>query len=222
MTRKRERRFWSAVCFIGAAAIFAGSASAQQAAGDADPVTQPPPPDLDAAVAVVHRLQDALIASSRYPDVAERVELLRDEVAATHDLAYIGELTVRRSWRSFTNEQRSEFVNGFAALSVMSYAARFVDVDDGSFALHGAEDIGNGRVQVRSGIARADGSTVPLDYVLQDGPEGWRIVNVIADGVSDIALKRAEYRALLDERGFTGLLEELAEQTEDLAESASR
>jgi phospholipid transport system substrate-binding protein len=101
----------------------------------------------------------------------------------------------------------------------MSYAARFLNVDAGSFEPPVAESMSGGRIQVKSGIARADGSTVVLEYLLQNEDSGWRIVNVIADGVSDIALKRAEYQALYESGGFDALVGEIETQTRDLAES---
>jgi phospholipid transport system substrate-binding protein len=53
---------------------------------------------------------------------------------------------------------------------------------------------------------------VRFDYVLRQTKDGWRIVNVLADGVSDLALKRVEYRAILQRDGFQGLIDMLKEK----------
>ena len=34
----------------------------------------------------------------------------------------------------------------------------------------------------------------------------WKIINILADGVSDLALKRAEYSAIIQRDGFSALL----------------
>jgi phospholipid transport system substrate-binding protein len=52
--------------------------------------------------------------------------------------------------------------------------------------------------------------------LLQQDETGWRIVNIIADGVSDLALKRAEYQRVFASGGLDGLLAELNAQTENL------
>ena len=39
--------------------------------------------------------------------------------------------------------------------------------------------------------------------------DGWRIINILADGVSDLALKRVEYRAILQRDGFPKLIDML-------------
>ena len=53
---------------------------------------------------------------------------------------------------------------------------------------------------------------VRFDYVLRQTNDGWRIVNVLADGVSDLALKRVEYRAILQRDGFQALIDMLKDK----------
>jgi phospholipid transport system substrate-binding protein len=171
------------------------------------------------AVLVVERLLNALVAAAALSDLDERVDFLTEPVLTSHDFAYIGQLTVRRQWRDWSEAQRGRFLDAFTTFSVMSYATRFSGVGEGSFEVLGAEDAGRSRVQVNTTVARADGSAVPIDYILQqaDG-EHWRIANVVADGVSDLALKRAEYSSTLSSSGFEGLIEALESQTAELLE----
>jgi phospholipid transport system substrate-binding protein len=219
MTRRPERRSsFRALATIIFAVWLCGSGSLAQQAQEAE-VDSADAAALDAAASVVSRLHDALVAAAALADVHERYEFLEDTIIATHDLEFIGRLTIRRQWRGLTEMQRSEFVDGFERLSVTSYAARFGNVSADSFAALQPETISGERVQVTSGVVRADDSVVPLEYVLQENESGWQIVNVIADGVSDVALKRAEYQALFEEVGFEALLEDLEEQTRALTSS---
>ncbi len=176
--------------------------------------------DAAAAVSVVEQLLEKFVAAAQLPDLEARFAFLREPVVTSHDLDYIGELTVRRQWRDWSSEQRDLFLTAFRTLSVMNYAARFGNVSDDSFAILGQEPAGNARVQVHTTIARADRTPIPLDFVLQAADDGrWRIANVFADGVSDLALRRAEYRGILIDAGFEGLVAELEAQTRELVES---
>jgi len=65
------------------------------------------------------------------------------------------------------------------------------------------------QVMIRTRLVQKAGEPVRFDYVLREGKEGWRIVNVLADGVSDLALKRVEYRAILQRDGFPALIDML-------------
>ena len=53
---------------------------------------------------------------------------------------------------------------------------------------------GVGRAQVQTAIVRPGEADIPLEYLLQQKDGAWRIINIVADGVSDLALKRAEYQ----------------------------
>ena len=110
-------------------------------------------------------------------------------------MPYIAEFALRRQWGSLTEDERQRFVAAFQRLSVMTYAARFGNVAPDAFRPieAGAPDA-NGRVQVTTAIKREGQPDVSLEYLLQQDGEDWKIINIVADGVSDLALKRAEYQ----------------------------
>jgi phospholipid transport system substrate-binding protein len=160
-----------------------------------------------------------LVQAAELSDIHARFDFLRVVVTSTHDLDFIGQLTVRRQWREWTQEQRAAFLAAFRSLSIMNYAARFANVSATTFDILGPQSAGNGRIEVKTTLARADGTSVPLDFVLQAADGSWRIANVIADGVSDLALKRAEYQTMLNESDVDGLVSELEAQTRALAQA---
>jgi phospholipid transport system substrate-binding protein len=153
------------------------------------------------AVATVGTLQHALIEAAAVDNVDDRFALLLPAVRATHDLHTIARLTIRRDFDGFTP---------------MAYAARFTGLTKESFRNTGSALLGNGRAEVESFIRTAKGEEVSLDYVLQDSPDGWRIINIVADGVSDLALKRAEYRAILESGNAADLVAAIEAQTASL------
>lgn len=170
----------------------------------------------ESPVATITTLQAGLIAA-REPTIDERYRALEPTIVATHDLPYIAEFALRRQWASLTDDQRQRFVDAFERLSVMTYAARFKNVASDAFrALEAGEPDASGRVQVATAIKREGEADVSLEYLLHETPEGWRIINIVADGVSDLALKRAEYQRVFASGGIDGLVAELTQQTERL------
>jgi phospholipid transport system substrate-binding protein len=166
--------------------------------------------------ATIASLQAGLIAAAK-PTIDERYRALEPLIVTTHDLPYIAEFALRRQWPSLTEGARQRFVDAFRRLSVMTYAARFGNVAPDAFrALEVGEPDAGGRVQVTTAIKREGQTDVPLDYLLQEGAQGWRIINIVADGVSDLALKRAEYQRVFASGGIEGLIAELEQQTERL------
>jgi len=185
------------------------------AARGAEPVTNAP-------AATIATLQEGLVvaaADRSKATVGQRYRAIEPLIVATHNLPYIAEFALRRQWPSLSETDQQRFVAAFQRLSVMTYAARFGNVARDSFRpIKAGMPDANGRVQVTTGIARASQPDVSFEYLLQQDESGWRIVNIVADGVSDLALKRAEYQRLYTSGGLDGLLAELDEQTKRLEE----
>jgi phospholipid transport system substrate-binding protein len=174
----------------------------------------------ESPVATITALQAALVDTARRfggAPVAERYRALEPEIVATHDLPYIAEFALRRQWATLSDDERARFVAAFQRLSVMTYAARFGNVAADAFRpIEAGVPDANGRVQVATAIKREGQGDVSLEYLLQRDGEDWRIINIVADGVSDLALKRAEYQRLFASGGIEGLIAELEQQTQRL------
>lgn len=169
---------------------------------------------------VVRRLQAALVEVATIepdPGFAERDRRLAPIVTDTHDLETMGRLTVRRFWREWSEAERTAFSEAFARLSIATYASRFAGVSAASFAVVGGSASGEQRVEVESLIHRPDGSSVSLDYLLEQDGERWRIINVLADGASELSLMAAEYFGIVESGGLDGLLAALEEKRAALA-----
>ena len=167
---------------------------------------------VDEAVAVIERLQGALVATAALePDPGHpgRYDRLEPVIVATHDLQTMGRLTVRRFWRDWSEAERASFSEAFMRLSIATYASRFATVGPETFGIVGGAEDGEDRVEVQSLVRRKDGDDVPIDYLLQSRDGNWRIINVFADGASDLSLMASEFYAILEAGGFDALLREI-------------
>lgn len=177
--------------------------------------------DEHAAVAVVERLHAGLVAAASDPDATleQRYAEIAPVVESTHDLESIARLTIRRQWPELTDDERGRFLAAFERLSVMTYASRFSGIGESAFAIVASAEAARGRVEVNATISGGERGTVPLDYLLEESPAGWRIVNIFADGVSDLALKRAEYQQVLDGGSIEDLIDYVSAQADDSADT---
>jgi phospholipid transport system substrate-binding protein len=48
--------------------------------------------------------------------------------------------------------------------------------------------------------------------MLKESEHNWRIINISANGVSDLALKRSEYTSILQKEGFDSLITKINEK----------
>ncbi len=173
------------------------------------------PDSLSNAATVVTQLHTALIGASR-PEAGtleQRYTSLEPVITGTHDLPYIGRFSMRRYWSDLTENQQAEFIDAFSQLSIATYASRFADVTDETFGISGKRETAREHIEVIGTLLQNNGETLNIIYVLHQSTGNWRIINILVDGVSDLALKRAEYQLIYTKEGFPGLIDFLSVQT---------
>jgi phospholipid transport system substrate-binding protein len=71
---------------------------------------------------------------------------------------------------------------------------------------------------VQTTLRNPDGDDVDLNYRLIESDKGWRIIDVYLNGtVSELALRRSEYSAVLKREGFQKLLADADRRVAELA-----
>jgi len=141
-----------------------------------------------------------------------RYDQLAPVIQSSFDMPFVSKTVLGKYWDSLNNEQRSRFVEAFSQMSIATYAANFDSYSGEHFKTISEKEVEGGRILVQSKLIKSDGGQVQLDYLLHRTGSQWRIVNVIAQGVSDLALKRADYSAFLKSKGFEPLLQKLKEK----------
>ena len=148
---------------------------------------------------------------------AGRYQRLAPTVTASYDFPYVSKVVVGRYWRSFTAEQKSQFIRAFSKLSIATYANRFDGYSGERFKTISGEELKRGHRLVKTVLIKANGEEIELDYILHQNNDQWLIINVIAEGVSDLSLKRADYTSYLKKNGFDALLKKLNEKIKQYA-----
>ena len=74
------------------------------------------------------------------------------------------------------------------------------------------------RKLVQTRFIKADGEEIRFNYILHQANDQWKIINIIVNGVSDLALKRTEYSSILKKNGYLSLIEKLLAQIEENAD----
>jgi phospholipid transport system substrate-binding protein len=177
--------------------------------------------DAVSGIAVVEKLHTSLINVMRESDslgYAGRVDALQPTLESTFDFHTIARIVTGKYWKSIESSQSECFIEVFKALSVATYASNFSGYAGESFETISAETK-RGNLLVKSAIVKADGDRISLDYVLRKNDEVWQIVNVIASGVSDLSLKRADYTAVIKSEGFDSLIGKLTDKVANYASS---
>ncbi|MHB1565185.1 MAG: ABC transporter substrate-binding protein [Acidiferrobacter sp.] len=165
------------------------------------------------AVAVVAQFQGTLLKimkGAHRLHFQGRYQRLAPAVRQSHDLGFIAEVTLGPYWQRLTPAERTQFIQVFTRLTIATYASEFNGYTPGQhFISTAAHPLGNGDVIVETALQKGRKRQATLDYLLAPVRGSWQIVNIVANGVSDLALKRAQYTAIMKKGGFTVLMKKL-------------
>ncbi len=144
-----------------------------------------------------------------------RYQKFEPAIVKSHDLEKVARIVVGKEWKGFSDEQKKKLTEVFARLSIASYAHNFKDYSGESFEFLSEEKTARGGFIIRSVFILPEDKDVKFDYMLKKKADNWMIINVIAAGVSDLALKRSEYTSILKREGFEALIAKITEKIDN-------
>lgn len=165
----------------------------------------------EVATKVVDRLHAELLAVMKagtalsFKDREARLAPVLEEV---FDFDAIAKIVTGKHWAPLPEDKRRQFRDAFKRLSVATYADNFGAFTGETFSTDSLEDK-RGAQLVKTTITDSEGHKTPLHYLLVKHGDTWRVVNVVADGVSDLNLKRAEYDGIIASQGIDALVAKL-------------
>jgi phospholipid transport system substrate-binding protein len=169
--------------------------------------------ELISAKDVVTSFQQVLIDTMKQgEDVSfkERCKVLKKAILSSHDvLKSLRTIVGSRQWKQFADEQQDQLTDVFTDFIVSTYAFNFNGYSNESFVYESEHTTRKGNIVVRSilNLPENKRKKVTFDYALKKNSTGWQIFNIAADGVSDLATRRSEYRRILSgEDGFNTLI----------------
>ncbi len=189
------------------AALLSVAVTAEESAISSDPE----PPER-----VVERLEQMLIENMRAADeldYAARYQRLRPLIGEIMAVERMAHFLFGRDWQQFDAGLRQDFKQAFLDLSAASFAAQFDGYSGEIFSAVEVQRPADDRALVRRMLTTGKGRKIAFDYLMTPDEGAWQIVTIVTDGVSDLALKRSQYRRILEDGDLGTVIENIREQT---------
>jgi phospholipid transport system substrate-binding protein len=142
-------------------------------------------------------------------------------IKETHDFAAIAQIALGSHWKNLTEEQKKAFIDKLSELSIATYAAQFNSYAGEDFKYESEQGMKANRVTLRYQLVAPKEKPVVFEYVLGQVNGQWAIINIVVDGISDLALKKAQYTSIIEREGFDTLLNKLGQKITDYANNNS-
>ncbi len=174
----------------------------------------------DESTAAVNKLHTVLLANMKDAATLKfdgRRDRLAPVVREVFDLETMARVSTGAAWQKMSESARAEVVDAFADWTIANYASQFDGFDGERFEIKGEADAGRGNVMVNTEL-HASSETVALNYRLRKKGEAWRIIDIYMDGaVSQLAMRRGEFAAVLGQGGVDQLVGHMRALTAKLA-----
>jgi phospholipid transport system substrate-binding protein len=169
------------------------------------------------ASAVVDQFDMALLGVMKQADklgYAGRAKELEPVIEKAFNIPLMTRIIVGSPWSEWGDDQRSHIIDAFGKLIVATYARRFDGYGGEDFVNKGEKPATSGGVLVATELTRPKDPSVALTYLMRDGDNGPQIVDVFLTGtISELATRRSEFSAVLQQGGYQGLLTALEKKT---------
>ena len=167
----------------------------------------------------INQLHETLINIMVISDTTsfeERYTYLEPVINKNFDIALISKVILGRYWKSIDEEIKVRFINLFNRLTISTYISRFNSYDNQIFKNISIEQLKENRYLVKTEFVRLKEKPISFNYIIQKNGKKWRIISVIADGINDLSIKRAEYAAIIKKDGIEVLIKKLEQKIYDL------
>jgi phospholipid transport system substrate-binding protein len=166
--------------------------------------------------AVISLFHEALLEAMKEADVLGtkgRYDFLLPRVKRAYHVPVMIRAASSSGWRNASLDQKKRLVGAFLRMSASTYASRFDGYSGQSFELLEERDGPQGTTLVKARIVSPEDKPVGLTYVMKDVKGRWGIVDVLLDNtVSELAVRRSEYRQVLKKDGLDGLISVIEEK----------
>ncbi len=159
----------------------------------------------------------ARLEKSAATPFAQRYAALAPAVDAAFNLPHLLQAVVGLKWAEFSPADQAALLRVFRAYTICAYVANFnTDAGDQFVVLPEARVIGPNTV-VETEIVPKTGDHARVDYVMRPGDSGgWQAIDVLVSGtISQTAVQRSDFRAVLEAGGAPKLIESLTAKVHD-------
>ena len=151
-------------------------------------------------------------------DKQKALKVAEEKILPHVDFEEATRLAVGRSWRSASAEQRKQITNEFRRMLVRTYSSAISAYEGQTMkVLPVRMKPADTDVTVRNQYIRPGAKPVQLDYTMHKTDSGWKIYDIVVEGVSLVLTYRSEFDAVVKQEGIDGLIKRMAAKSSPAA-----
>lgn len=154
-------------------------------------------------------IDEVLAVANRTPGVASLADNLTPVLQKHLSFAAMTRRAIGPGWRQFSNDEQAKAIQLFTTLVIRTYSSKITPGEHPAIQFKPATTPAPGRVDVPT-MLRYKGSNYDVTYRMEQA-EGWRVTDVVIEGVSLIANYRAQLDAQFKSGGANSVINALTQ-----------
>ena len=140
--------------------------------------------------------------------------LAEAKILPNFDFDRVSRLVLGRNWANATKEQQVQFQKEFRTLLLRTYASALSKYQNQTIQyLPFRTQPDATRATVRTQILQPGGQPIAIDYTLEKGANGWKVFDIVIEGVSLVTNYRSQFNSEIRQAGgMDGLIQKLIEK----------
>ncbi|MGQ9857572.1 MAG: MlaC/ttg2D family ABC transporter substrate-binding protein [Thermodesulfobacteriota bacterium] len=201
-------RWFSLVCLLGCL----GLQLDQEPAWAGEP--------MDAIKQSTDQVLDILRDPALKEDPEAREKRIWEVVSSKFDFEEMARRSLAVHWRDRSPQEQREFVDLFGKLLQRSYSGKLGQYTDEKVEYLGEETDGS-RAEVRTKIV-SKGVDIPIDYRMLKKSDGWKVYDVIIEGVSLVNNYRNQFNRIVVSSGYKDLIQRMRTKWDELIKESEK
>ena len=155
-------------------------------------------------------------------DRQKAIKLAEEKILPHVDFEEATRLAVGRAWAQATPEQKKKLVAEFRNMLVRTYSNALQPYEGQQMKVMPVRmKPGDSEVTVQNQFIRSGAQPVKIDYSMRKADQGWKIYDIVVEGVSLVLTYRSEFDAVVKQEGIDGLIKRLAQKNSPAAVGGS-
>lgn len=155
-------------------------------------------------------------------DMRKITALAEEKILPHFDFERMSRMVLGKNWSRASKEQQQQFINEFRSLLIRTYASALAKYRNQTIEYKPMRaQPGDTDVTVRTQIVQPGGQPLPIDYSLVKRDDGWKVYDVVIEGVSLVTNYRGQFATEIRQSGMEGLIQRLADKNKQPSSAAS-
>jgi phospholipid transport system substrate-binding protein len=140
--------------------------------------------------------------------------LAEAKILPNFDFDRVSRLVLGRNWANASKEQQAQFQKEFRTLLLRTYASALSKYQNQTIQyLPFRTQPDATRATVKTQILQPGGQPIAIDYTLEKGANGWKVFDIVIEGVSLVTNYRSQFNSEIRQAGgMDGLIQKLVEK----------